>query len=362
MEMFNLAAKLKSLKLELGEDLIVHLNARILKEVEFEKEENIRNVVFEEESINDIGQVIVPIIVQETTLVIEDNVQTIVPDIVPEQDYDEVLPQTPIEQPQEPQEVSLRRSIRERRHAIPDDYIVFLQEHEDDIGLTENDSINFCQAMQSSNSQKWIDAMKDEMKSMQDNDVWDLVELLEGNIERYKARLVAKCFTQKEDIDYKETFSLNFELKDLGEASFVLGTQILRDVLKRTKGYVLTYWKFEGLEIIGYSDSDFAGCQDSKRSTSAYIYMLAGGVISWKSIKQTLIAPSIMVVKFVACFEISNHEIWLQNFVTSLWVVDSIERSLKIYHDNNSAVLYSNNNRSSTSSTKLKFINIKFLK
>ncbi|RDY13434.1 hypothetical protein CR513_01654, partial [Mucuna pruriens] len=126
------------------------------------------------------------------------------------QDYDEALPQTPIEQPQQ---VSLRRSIRERRHAIPDDYIIFLQEHEDDIDLIEDDPINFCQAMQSSNSQKWIDAMKDELKSMQDNDVWDLVELPEGvkpigckwifktkkdskgNIERYKTRLVAKGFT-----------------------------------------------------------------------------------------------------------------------------------------------------------------------
>ncbi|RDX74967.1 hypothetical protein CR513_45206, partial [Mucuna pruriens] len=49
-------------------------NARILEEVEFEKEENIRNVVFEEESINDIGQVLVPIIVQETTPIIGDNV------------------------------------------------------------------------------------------------------------------------------------------------------------------------------------------------------------------------------------------------------------------------------------------------
>ncbi|RDY14842.1 hypothetical protein CR513_00019, partial [Mucuna pruriens] len=124
-------------------------NARILKEVEFEKEKNIRNVVFEEESVNDI-------------------------------DYDEVLPQTPIEQPRQSQELSLRRSIKERRHVIPNDYIVFLQEYEDDIGLTKDDLINFCQAMQSSNSQKWIDAMKDEMKSMQDNGVWDLIEFPEG--------------------------------------------------------------------------------------------------------------------------------------------------------------------------------------
>ena len=85
----------------------------------------------------------------------------------------------------------------------------------------EDDPMSFSQAKQSVNSHKWIKAMKDEMKSMKDNDVWDLVELLEraksigckwiyktkhnskGNVERYKTCLVAKCFTQKEDIDYK---------------------------------------------------------------------------------------------------------------------------------------------------------------
>ena len=74
----------------------------------------------------------------------------------------------------------LRRTIRERRKFISDDYVVFLQEHEDEISMVEDDPINFHQAIQTSYSQKWIDAMNEEYKFMQDNDVWDLVLLPEG--------------------------------------------------------------------------------------------------------------------------------------------------------------------------------------
>ena len=50
--------------------------------------------------------------------------------------------------------------------------------------------------------------------------------------------------------------------------------------LQRTKEYMLTYQRSDILDIIGYSDSDFAGCLDSKRSTSGCIFLLAGGAIS----------------------------------------------------------------------------------
>ena len=65
-----------------------------------------------------------------------------------------------------------------------------------------------------------------------------------------------------------------------------------------------------------------------------------------------------MTTKFVACYEASNHGIWLHNFVTGLQILDNIERPLKLFCDNNSTVLYSNNNRSSS---KSKHIDIKFL-
>ena len=120
--------------------------------------------------------------------------------------------------------------------------------------------------------------------------------------------------------------------------------------LQRTKDYMLTYQKSDQLEIIGYFDSDFAGCRDSMKSTSGYIYLLAEHAISWKSVKQSIVASSTMAAEFVACYEASNHGIWMRNFVIGLRIMDGIERLLKLFCDNKSAVLYSNNNRSSTKS------------
>jgi hypothetical protein len=47
-----------------------------------------------------------------------------------------------------------------------------------------------------------------------------------------------------------------------------------------TKGLMLTYERSDNLEIVGYSDSDFACCLDTDRSTSGYVFKLAGGAIS----------------------------------------------------------------------------------
>ncbi|GJR93849.1 retrotransposon protein, putative, ty1-copia subclass [Tanacetum coccineum] len=152
-------------------------------------------------------------------------------------------------------------------------------------------------------SNKWLDAMNAEMKSMKDNQVWCLVDLppngktvgskwlfkkktdMDDIIHTYKARLVAKGFTQTYGVDYEETLSpiadikairiliaivasydyeiwqmdiktafLNgyldediysvlqsvksylgkcFAMKDLWEATFILGIKIYRDRSKR---------------------------------------------------------------------------------------------------------------------------------
>jgi len=55
--------------------------------------------------------------------------------------------------------------------------------------------------------------------------------------------------------------------------------------LQGTKNHMLTYKKSNHLEVIGYTDSDFAGCVDTRKFTFGYVYLLVGGAISWKSAK-----------------------------------------------------------------------------
>ena len=47
---------------------------------------------------------------------------------------------------------------------------------------------------------------------------------------------------------------------------------------------MLTYRRTDTLEVVGFSDSDNAGCVDDKNSIG-YIFMMAEGVVSWKSVK-----------------------------------------------------------------------------
>ena len=108
---------------------------------------------------------------------------------------------------------------------------------------------------------------------------------------------------------------------------------------------MLTYRRSNLLEAIGYLDSDYAGYVDTRKSTCGYLYLLIGGAISWKSVKQSMIATSTMEVEFAVCFEAMVQAKWLWNFISELGIVDSIARPLKIYCDNFAAVFFSKNDK-----------------
>ena len=73
------------------------------------------------------------------------------------------------------EEVLLKESIVQRGTEISNSLSLYLQAHEADLEIKENDPINLRQASQCFNANKRIDAMKEEIKSMHDNDGWDLV-------------------------------------------------------------------------------------------------------------------------------------------------------------------------------------------
>lgn len=67
--------------------------------------------------------------------------------------------------------------------------------------------------------------------------------------------------------------------------------------------------------MIGYSDSDFVGHADRRKFTFDYFFLFAGGAISSKSAKESIINACNMVAEFVAFFEATIHALWLLNFI-----------------------------------------------
>lgn len=92
--------------------------------------------------------------------------------------------------------------------------------------------------------------------------------------------------------------------------------KILR-YIKGTVNFGLLY-KGNSNGLQGYTDSDYAGCVDTRRSTSGFIFIKAGAAVSWMSQRQRIVALSTTEAEYVAAAEGAKEAIWLKKLLNSM--------------------------------------------
>ena len=116
--------------------------------------------------------------------------------------------------------------------------------------------------------------------------------------------------------------------------------RILR-YIKGTSGMGICYKKrTENDKIVGYSDSDYAGDLDDRRSTSGYVFVMSSGVVSWCSKKQPVVTLSTTEAEFISATVCACQAIWVLRILKHIsWSQEGCE----IFCDNCSTIKLSKN-------------------
>lgn len=135
---------------------------------------------------------------------------------------------------------------------------------------------------------------------------------------------------------------------------FGVAKRVLR-YLKGTANYGIYYTNVEDATLIGYSDSDWAGCLDDYKSTSGYVFSFGSGAFTWNSRKQDIVAQSTAEAEYVAAASTANQAIWLRKILFDLQQPE--EEPTTIFVDNKSAISIAEN---PVQHGRTKHINVKF--
>ncbi|KAJ0519331.1 putative RNA-directed DNA polymerase [Helianthus annuus] len=111
--------------------------------------------------------------------------------------------------------------------------------------------------------------------------------------------------------------------------------------LQGTVDYGLRIMKCASNDLIAYSDTDWGGCPDSRRSTSGYCTFLGDNLISWSSKRQATISRSSAEAEYRGVANAVAEATWLRNLLFELHV--PLQKATVVYCDNVSAVYLSDN-------------------
>ena len=89
------------------------------------------------------------------------------------------------------------------------------------------------------------------------------------------------------------------------------------------------------LELKGFVDADYASNRDTRRSTTAYMFMTSQNCISWKAQLQSVVALSTTEAEFMATTEAFKEALWLQGILQEL---KQIKGRVTVYSDSQSSI------------------------
>ncbi|KAH9706497.1 hypothetical protein KPL70_012225 [Citrus sinensis] len=116
-------------------------------------------------------------------------------------------------------------------------------------------------------------------------------------------------------------------------AHWITVKRILR-YIRGTSDVALCYGGSE-FTVRGYVDSDFAGDLDKRKSTTGYVFTLAGAAVSWVSKLQTVVALSTTEAEYMAATQACKEAIWIQRLLEEL---GHKQQKIPVFCDSQSAL------------------------
>jgi hypothetical protein len=99
--------------------------------------------------------------------------------------------------------------------------------------------------------------------------------------------------------------------------------------IRNTVDYGLTYSRDAELSPIAFADADYGGCRDTRRSTSGYIFTMAGGPVTWSSKRQNTVALSTVEAEYVAMSRCAQQMTWMKSWMDEVSIEHTIPGIIK---------------------------------
>jgi hypothetical protein len=142
------------------------------------------------------------------------------------------------------------------------------------------------------------------------------------------------------DIQYAVALLAQFSANP-GKPHFEAVKRVLR-YLKGTAQLGLTFGgSGSGVDLIGWTDSDWAQDPDSRRSVGGFVFDVAGGSVSWSSKKQPTVALSTVEAEYMAASNATKEAIWLRTLLDDLGFTQV--QATTIHADNQGCIALSRN-------------------